>query len=545
MLATSSSDDEDYDKKKPAPKPVKSQPQQQTSTFLSAQQKGVAGLNNNYGPNNSYYSQPSTPNMSVNRNNTANSNLNNAMANVNLNGDNVSVRSSISASSENISLNNYPGNGGNRNSSNNNSNTLNSNNYLTNTSHRKSTSSFQKPGQPNIQNRTESIKSNSSSSTLGGPGGGSLMPNSNHSNLNTPRTPRKTNRSTGRQMPKRPGDNTSFTSSYNDRNGDYDSDNSDYNYDSHYANQNNNNLVNRSNYQNSDDEYSETTNNGMDNDGANSIDPYDKSNAMNDDNDSAIVVSHRSKGRNKNQEDKESAAAAAAAAALAAQQNEALKEIEMHKKRLQIYVFVCRCIAYPFIAKQPTDMVRRQAKISKQQLQQIKDNFDAFLLNKINIVEADEAFTNAVRSYYEVFLKSDRVTKMVLSGGCSASDFRDVFKNNIEKRVRSLPEIDGLSKETVLTSWMNKFDTIFRHNEEHTSNNVIANRRQSRNHLNSSNNPMSSECILTKEQLYEMFQNILGIKKFEHQLIFNAAQVSFVVVSKQLVLVFNNVGNYR
>ena len=34
-----------------------------------------------------------------------------------------------------------------------------------------------------------------------------------------------------------------------------------------------------------------------------------------------------------------------------------------------------------------------------------------------------------------------------------------------------------------------------------------------------------SESILSKDQLYEMFQMVLGIKKFEHQLIFNAAQV--------------------
>ncbi len=98
--------------------------------------------------------------------------------------------------------------------------------------------------------------------------------------------------------------------------------------------------------------------------------------------------------------------------ALQAQQNEALKELEMHKKRLQIYVFVCRCVAYPFIAKQPTDMVRRQLKITKQQLQQIKDNFEAFLNNKITNIEADEAFTNAVRSYHEVCtLKSSFKTK--------------------------------------------------------------------------------------------------------------------------------------
>lgn len=49
---------------------------------------------------------------------------------------------------------------------------------------------------------------------------------------------------------------------------------------------------------------------------------------------------------------------------------------------------------------------------------------------------ADEAFQNAVNSYYEVFLRSDRVSKMVQSGACSQHDFREVFRNNIEKRVR-------------------------------------------------------------------------------------------------------------
>lgn len=50
---------------------------------------------------------------------------------------------------------------------------------------------------------------------------------------------------------------------------------------------------------------------------------------------------------------------------------------------------------------------------------------------------------------------------MVESGGATAADFRDVFKNNIDKRIRNLPEIDGLSKETVLNSWMGKFDAIY------------------------------------------------------------------------------------
>ncbi|XP_055077931.1 calcium-dependent secretion activator 1 isoform X8 [Periophthalmus magnuspinnatus] len=188
------------------------------------------------------------------------------------------------------------------------------------------------------------------------------------------------------------------------------------------------------------------------------------------------------------------------------------REEEDRKKKLQLYVFVMRCIAYPFNAKQPTDMARRQLKISKQQLQQTKDRFQAFLNGDTQIV-ADEAFINAVQSYSEVFLKSDRVAKIVQSGGFSAGDFREVFKRHIEKRVRSLPEIDGLSKETVLSSWMAKFDTIYRGDEDP---------RKAQQRMTAS---AASELILSKDQLYEMFQNILGIKKFEHQLLYQACQL--------------------
>lgn len=111
------------------------------------------------------------------------------------------------------------------------------------------------------------------------------------------------------------------------------------------------------------------------------------------------------------------------------------------------------------------------------------------------------------------FLSSERVCRMVQVGGCSASDFREVFKKNIERRVRSLPEIDGLSKETVLSSWMAKFDAIYRGEEDL--------HRQPQRMLLST----SSELILSKEQLYHMFQQILGIRKLEHQLLYNACQV--------------------
>ncbi|KAK4312364.1 hypothetical protein Pmani_016191 [Petrolisthes manimaculis] len=96
--------------------------------------------------------------------------------------------------------------------------------------------------------------------------------------------------------------------------------------------------------------------------------------------------------------------------------------------------------------------------------------------------------------------------------GVFQHDLREVFKHNVEKRVRSLPEIDGLSKETVLTSWMAKFDMIIKGEED--------SKRPGR-----MQQTLNSELIMPKEQLFDMFQQILGIKKFEHQLLFNALQL--------------------
>ena len=39
----------------------------------------------------------------------------------------------------------------------------------------------------------------------------------------------------------------------------------------------------------------------------------------------------------------------------------------------------------------------------------------------------------------------------------------------------------------------------------------------------------TSEAVLSKEQLYEMFQNIVHVKKYEHQILYNAMQVGYFV----------------
>lgn len=56
------------------------------------------------------------------------------------------------------------------------------------------------------------------------------------------------------------------------------------------------------------------------------------------------------------------------------------REEEERKKRIQLYVFVSRCISYPFNSKQPNDMTRRQQKITKQNLDTITNRFQVCLM---------------------------------------------------------------------------------------------------------------------------------------------------------------------
>lgn len=210
------------------------------------------------------------------------------------------------------------------------------------------------------------------------------------------------------------------------------------------------------------------------------------------------------------------------------------REEAERKTKLQLYVFVLRCIAYPFNAKQP-DLNKRELKITLSQSEQIINRFQSFLNGELNI-PTDDAFTHAIQNYFDAFLRSNRLHMLVVSGACSAQDFREVFRRNIEKRVRSLPESEGMTKELIISQWLTKFDAIFRgvvdsSIDADSSSSLSLTKQNATKNINLTAKGrllnLSSEMILSKEQLYDMFQNILKIKKFEHQLLYNALQVSF------------------
>lgn len=204
------------------------------------------------------------------------------------------------------------------------------------------------------------------------------------------------------------------------------------------------------------------------------------------------------------------------------------REEQERKTKLQLYVFVLRCIAYPFNAKQPLDLNKRSIKITSTQLNQILTRFQCFLRGELPSISSDEAFHAAIQNYFDAFLHSNRLLMIVTSGACSAHDFREVFRKNIEKRVKTLPETIGMTKDTMVTQWLTKFDTIFRGFDEMEQRKIVGATKIQQHYLQQQQN-LQAETILSKEQLYDMFQSVLKIKRFEHQLLYNAIQVSLLL----------------
>lgn len=185
------------------------------------------------------------------------------------------------------------------------------------------------------------------------------------------------------------------------------------------------------------------------------------------------------------------------------------REESERKIRLQLYVFVARCISYPFNAKQPTDVTRRNQKLQKGQLEQIQSRLHSFL--KEGVKPSDEHFFSTVQSYVDVFLSSDRLQVLVKGGACSLHDLKEVFRQEVKKKVKRLPDQEGSSKESLINSWMGRFECLIRGDKDDDSKSKSTPRFQL---------ILTPETILTKDQLYDLFQGVLSIKKFEHQLLF-------------------------
>ena len=57
------------------------------------------------------------------------------------------------------------------------------------------------------------------------------------------------------------------------------------------------------------------------------------------------------------------------------------REEAERKKRIQLYVFILRSVAYPFNAKQPSDMNKRHLKVTKDGHEKMKARIEVKLIS--------------------------------------------------------------------------------------------------------------------------------------------------------------------
>ncbi|KAA3681724.1 calcium-dependent secretion activator [Paragonimus westermani] len=187
-------------------------------------------------------------------------------------------------------------------------------------------------------------------------------------------------------------------------------------------------------------------------------------------------------------------------------------EEELHKRRLQIYVFAIRCIAYPILSPTSQGPIRRYLKVTKDYLITLKERFQLFLKGEMPIT-CDEAFRSAISDFYDVVLESDRIASMVKSGSCSMYDIREIFITNVDRRFQHQQTIEGMTRESVISAWKIKFDQICRGGERPCP---VAMKLAV---------PQPETVAPTKEQQYEMLMRTLSVEKYEHQVLYNACQL--------------------
>lgn len=294
---------------------------------------------------------------------------------------------------------------------------------------------------------------------------------------------------------------------------------------------------------------------------------------------------------------------------LAGGQSEEQQQEENRKLRLQLYVFVLRCISYSFNAK-PTNAnelhyKQQQLKLRKEQLEQIICLHNRYLncsssfgparsphqhlksLSSEQLRQLDELYERAHSSFNRKYLANDRMRLFVDYECCSQQDLRELFRRNVEKTLNQsrlfneanqavrqaqlaasgaggpagapmmaqsqVDKSDNIgnskvanyasllaSKDMLINSWLIKFESIIRGGElgeqlGATDSEALAlapapaTPAPAGAQVGVSGPPQQQQAQqqlgVSKEQLYQMFQNILNIKKFEHQLLYNALQL--------------------
>lgn len=180
--------------------------------------------------------------------------------------------------------------------------------------------------------------------------------------------------------------------------------------------------------------------------------------------------------------------------------------ISQHKDNLYLYVFVARCIAFSFHKdnSDEDDFPTHKALLAKHDFEIIRENLKAYLQDGGGTDATGnlgEHFYALNKTFYERVVCQKHIECAVYRHVLSFHDFIDIYKQYVNEYIAR----EGLTKSTE-QKWMLAFELLSRRKDMKV-------------------NPEPSH-LHPREGLYNLFQQILMIRKDEARIIFNACRVS-------------------
>lgn len=208
---------------------------------------------------------------------------------------------------------------------------------------------------------------------------------------------------------------------------------------------------------------------------------------------------------------------------------------EANLENRQLYLLVARCIAFPFNAKFQIEITPPKPKLTEnsytaicrnlqQCLDQDMDTMHDLLLNpnERNCFKNDN-FVQIIKWFLKYALQREDVRSLCCRGGFSTRELEHIFRVTITRFFRDesggkhtlgTEFIRRVESNSVFQLWLSTFLKIVENSEQMTA----GRERKRKSNI--------SENAINKEQMYSLFQDILGIPRNEHKMLHHYCQVS-------------------
>ena len=213
---------------------------------------------------------------------------------------------------------------------------------------------------------------------------------------------------------------------------------------------------------------------------------------------------------------------------------------QISSQHKQLYIFVARCIAYPFNAKPQLDSLSPKPKLSEASYNTIcelletcgkseKDIVTHLVLNgsEQKCIKSQE-FRDILQWFLTAILRRKEVKTICTYGGYSARELEAIFSIIVRREFSKSLHVPDYTPSMVSTkdfdedpkfkAWNSTFEKLIELGYQ---------RSQLGRHKMSIGQEMAQQIhSFNKEHIYAMFQNILEIQKHEHQAIYKHCQVT-------------------